>query len=826
MILLPARLTPYGGVVRSWKFLWTSLVMPTVSDRYHIYSLGQIHPLLVNLFPVSDKWKTIAWSNMQTGTVTDIYTSTGIRIPLFNAHYIFTEEKSLLIAIPLEPKLPRDFNSDNLFIRLYDNAYFESNRNTSSGIFVQGMKVTSNADIINIQSSYNAKAALPGRVYGFINGRYSTVINLPSIQVGDVVEFYHDPSTVQTYTFDVDSLDAFTSELDNKTKYLIHPPGQIGDTIFYQDDLDVYIVNKNTGLGVYINRNSPDTLRMLTHRDYSISQPLILSIIAANSDIMHTSNARLLVSVKESGYKRDLIFEHQRIKELYKLPEDKIYRAMIGVDSTVENWRVEKLEMSFYTKIMRSNFQQITVSDVADAYGYNSVVKLAAESMVKTRVSSGQVIADVPVLYREGCKAYEFATTGILTAAANHSGNDIYACVGGDTSYVMFIMGEGGSALDEYYNQPSTVLDSNYDYKFYTASKDSVYPNTVWTDVTDSGPYIIQNNTITWMDLNAFDVLVRSNKKHIHKTFYLSPLSGSLTFNLSHTQSINGITMDAQMQIPTGEIKLFLNNRPLIEGIDYLMNFPKVTITSKEYLVNPNTTTQKIDYILTGLCDADLAFRNYAETGFIRNGYLSDNNRFDIRDDRPLHVTAAGRMYAVQDMEFVEDSGEYTFNSALNGKPYSVQEMIVPIKRITKKPTYAFKQRSSEVDTAVSNYLTEKMPAPTLPAINPIGSYYTLYSPFISKVIFSIVNDVIDNAAIQGHYNNDRLRELVQPFLYLLDMDPIHVDNRPDFRYCIIHPHILPNIVEVDIYQYRFITRVVNLYGSGLLNLSGHLAIV
>jgi hypothetical protein len=217
---------------------------------------------------------------------------------------------------------------------------------------------------------------------------------------------------------------------------------------------------------------------------------------------------------------------------------------------------------------------------------------------------------------------------------------------------------------------------------------------------------------------------------------------------------------------------------------------------------------------------------NYAESGFIRNGYLSVNNRFDIRDDRAIFITANGRIYTKEDLLFVEDTHEFIFDSILNGKPYCIETAVVPIKDITDTDTYEYMEGSMLVDKAVSDYLTLKLPQPDTPAVNPILRYYELYSPFISKVIMAVLGSAIDPEALKLQYNDDKVRELIAPYLYLLSMDPIHVDNQPDKNYCIIHPHILNNVIEVDIYQYKFITRVVNIYGNGLVNLSGHLMMV
>jgi hypothetical protein len=338
--------------------------------------------------------------------------------------------------------------------------------------------------------------------------------------------------------------------------------------------------------------------------------------------------------------------------------------------------------------------------------------------------------------------------------------------------------------------------------------------------------YAIIDGVATWLVTDTHDVLIRSNKKHLSKRLYLNALAGSLTFNLSHMQNVDGFMVDAEMQIPMGELKVYLNGKSLVNGLDYHVDFPVVTIVNKDYLIDQNTNQQRIDYVFTGLCDRNLEFSGYAENGFIRNGYLSVNNRFDIRDDRSIFITANGRIYTKEDLSFVEDTHEFIFDSALNGKPYSVESAVVPIKDLTDVDTYEYRAESMVVDTAVSGYLTLKLPQPDIPMVNPILRYYELYSPFISKVIMAVLGSAIDPQTLKLQYNDDKVRELVAPYLYLLTMDPIHVDNHPDRNYCIIHPHILGNMIEVNIYQYKFITRVVNIYGNGLVNLSGHLMMV
>ncbi len=826
MILKPARLTLYGGVVRSWRLLWTSFNLPTNIFKYHIYSIGQIHPLLVNLFPITNTWKLVSESNMMTDTITEIYTQKGIRLPVSQIHYIVTEEKSLLFAVRKDSKLNWDFNNEDIYIRLYDNAYFESSRNNNTKIYIEGRTVTSTSDIIDIQINYLAKSALPGKVYAFVNGYRVKDISLISVAIGDTVEFYHDPSVHATYEFKLNTLQTFDSILDTKRKYLLYTGSGLGDSIYYQDDVDIYIKNETTKKGVYFHKNSADNLRMVTHKDYSISQPVISSFLNQHTDIFDFSNSVVEVNIRQSGYSRPLIDENSRIKELYKLNELQIQAAMIGAESTLSNWRVDNLENSDYCKLMRSSFSEVTNTLVKDTYGYNAVVKIAANPVIKTQVFNGQKIGKLPYKYLTDATVYEFDTNGIYLENHYQAAGEIYNCTSTDAGYLMIIHGTGGDTLDEYYNVPTVTLDPNYDYRFYSALKDDIFPYTRWTDVTGSGQYAIQGNLLTWLNTATRDVLVRSNKKHISKRFYLDVSGGSFTFNLTHMQNVDGAMVDAIMQIPMGELKIYLNGKSLVRGLDYHVDFPIVTIVNKEYLVNQNQFQQRIDYVFTGLCSSDLSYSTYAEKGFVRNGYLSVDSRFDVRDDKSIYITANGRIYTKDDLNFIEDSHVFIFNSQLNGKPYCIEDAIVPIKDLTGVDTYEYKALSTEIDQAVSNYLTLKIPQPDIPAVNPIQQYYLLYSPFISKVIFSVLDGAINSQTIKEHYNDDKVREIVAPYLYLLDMDPIHVNNQPDRNYCIIHPHVLSNIIEVDIYQYKFITRVVNIYGNGLINLSGHLIMV
>ncbi|WP_227648570.1 hypothetical protein, partial [Klebsiella pneumoniae] len=43
------------------------------------------------------------------------------------------------------------------------------------------------------------------------------------------------------------------------------------------------------------------------------------------------------------------------------------------------------------------------------------------------------------------------------------------------------------------------------------------------------------------------------------------------------------------MNLKPGKLELFMNRHALIEGLDYFLNWPFVTITNREFLIEGNT---------------------------------------------------------------------------------------------------------------------------------------------------------------------------------------------------------------------------------------------
>lgn len=837
LIIEPAKLTPVDGAITNFKVMWRNVSLPDLTSYWHVYQIGQVHPLIVGLFPKVNIWTSFAESCNQQKMICDVYLNSGIQLPRIETFYMYNNDKDLIIAVRNNYKIPFDFINDKVFIRVYSNEFFNSARanNITDKIYVEGIKATSTNDILTLQNNFNNYNALSGLTYAFINGYKVNAINLLTMRIGDVGEFVYDSSIDKVIDFKIDDLNTFESTLDNKIKYLLHHLGTDEDNIEFHDDIDFFIIDKfapNFERGVYYHRNKEDAIRMLTHRDYSISTPYVLGYVdslqlkAVADRVIDPKNLIIRLHVRKSGYLRPVIFEHNRIKELYKMSDEDILRAMVGIDAVVDNWKAATLEASSYTKIMRSKYLEVTNSLVQYGYGYNSISKIIGDTPEKTFIQSFRQVVNVPYGLQSNSTAYEYDSNGVLLEYNYHVLGSIYASNNSNTRMVEIISGKGSSTLDDVFGIDNVPVPNNSSYRVYICNMVTGVPDNNWIDVTGTDSYFINNGMVKWSD-PAIDpyIRVRSNEYFLAYNLSLQANIGSIKFSFVNTENREGVINNYVMQVPMGEIDIFLNGKSLIKNLDYFVHFPEVVIVNKEYLINPLTDFQDIHIRFTGFCDKDMNLTYLNDAGFIQHGFLSNNKVFDIRDDKVLRIVSDGQIKHRNDLLFSEEHSGVSILNATNGRPYLIRDIVVPLKGLTTEDTYTLRDKSLIVDKRISDYLTLKLPQPPRPAPSAIVARYQIFSPFICKIIYDLNIGELSNPILQNNYSDNTVLELCAPYEYLLKFDPIRVEQAVDSNFVIIHPHNLFTVIELDLFGYRFIERVVKLYANGLINLSPFLSI-
>ncbi len=841
-IVQPARLTPTGGAINTVPVNWRTITLPVQGVRFHVYQIGQLDPLLMGLStivgskPQIGQWQTFASIMAPQNLIVDIYAESGVQMPRFSCWYMYTRDKNLIVAVQFQPTININLDTTPIFLRVFRNAYYQmaSTNAATNYILTAGWAMTSTADILAIQTSYETirnkliAGTIPqGEIYAFINGYRCSGVDLFTAQIGDCVEYVFDSSIYAVIDLPIAGMTSFTSTLDSASKYLVHYPGAGDSQIDWQGHIDAFLYPSSEEggrwAGVYYHRNAVDAMRMVTHKDYSIPTAYVAAYATQQPTWQNPNLLSIRLQIRKGGWNRALVFENNRIEELYKMPDADIVQAMTGVNATVPNWTAPVLEASAYAAVMASPLPGITNLLVQQAYGYNAIAKLIGDTPSFTTVSSGQTVAAVPYALQGNCTGFEYNAAGNLIGFFPHPFGSVYPCSTASANLVEFISGTGGTLLDEVYGQQSCTIVPGANYRFYTSTvnADTGAPLYKWTDVTGTSQYTIIGNTVTWLTNPATTyTLVRGDNRFLAYSMSIPAQAGLLEFSLTQQATIAGVTNNIVMQIPMGELYLWLNDKALIEGIDYLVNFPQVVITNLEYLNNVATQAQNITVRFTGFCQSNFSRTPQGDVGFVAWGRLSENNKFDIRDDEVLSIIVGGSNYDRSQLVFAETGSAVTVPAAINGQPYQIRDIIVPLQGLVAEDTYSLRAASVVIDSAVSAYLTQKLPEvdPTTPSVIP--GPWLVYSPMMCRIMNDLISGVFNPPILTQQYSAQDLYAACAPYMWLLAFDQTQTANLADPNYMSVQPHNLPTVVSVSLYIWKFLNGVNAVFLNNSLNLS------
>ena len=503
---------------------------------------------------------------------------------------------------------------------------------------------------------------------------------------------------------------------------------------------------------------------MVTYKDYAFVTNYLAPYFT-NFPTTNQANLYLRLHIRYSGAEHTPIADSNQTNYLMQLPDTQLIQAMVGSLSNVPVWQAASLENSAYTALMRSSYNQITQPLVEQAYGYTKANWVLGQTPITIPPETTSVT--LPPAFQLGATSFEYNAAGVLLGYYAVAANSLtYSIVNTSCTNVEFVSGVGGTTLDEYYDLvPVTVTPGN-NYRYYIYAPNLATGITSWVDATDTGDYVITGSVSNWSPTVPSGVLkrlVRSDKRFLLYQATLTPVDGLLVHQLTYTQNTLSGQLQSGVTIPLGELDVWLNGYSLVEGVDFIFNFPMISIISKEYLsTTPGPQTLTIRF--TGFCNSSLETTPLNEVGYVYNGVLSANGAYDLHSDRVQRIVIAGAMVPVADVSFIENT---TTGSLVDGAPYSIRDVVNPLNNLIDQDPYAFYTASKSVEKTVSNYLTVATPQVTASPINPITDKYVLYSPFIGKIIYDLTQGYIVNSQLDGAYSDSLVMQLCEPYPYL-----------------------------------------------------------
>lgn len=858
LVIRPQRLTNYRGLRKTMELDWRDILLPDQTSTFHVFQIGALHPSLIGLFPRSEQWiKASDHCNIQ-GMVIDIYNAKGIRVPRFETWFIALSNRNLVVAIVDQGDNVK-LASEDIYLRFYSNAFYESSRSDgyplvgdavilenpdndwnnlgalrASGrtgdVLVEGKRCESRTELMAMQDRLARLRDLNvGKVLAFYNGRLvkdfsGAYYTTERFRVGDWAEIYLDASISEILEFKVSDLSTFDSILDSMRKYLLHRPTEVINHIQFKDDLDMYLV-RDTGNdrfeGRLFYRNTAKTVRMVTHQDWAIPVPYVMSFVDEATDFTNPSGWRVQVHVRHSGYLRPLVDESSRIKELYKLSPERRSMAMLGIDSSLEFWRADNLENAMYPALMSMSPANITVGIVEEACGYNAISRLVADSPLPVVVQEGLKVVDLPMGLQSDATLFEYNTEGHLLEWHHTAGTTQYSCRNADTAFVEGRVGIGGPTLSTVFGTSPYQLNPDIDYFFM---KVSVWNKTItgdWQPAVLGADYTIIDGVAYWnLDGQQWLCAIRNNKHFLTYNVDLDATDGLMIMSIQSEEQSEYEPANRVMAVPYGKLDLWLNGRPLIENIDYVVHWPQLVICNKEFI--SSSELQRVTVRCTGLpmvnAEGEFYRQRPLDVGFVKYGQLSRNNRYNVRDDKVQRIVVRGRVKLPQDVSYPENGAGISVAGIANGDPYAVEEVIVPVGAFVESTTDALRNQALERDRQVENYVSRFVTDPVEENANTIAERYDLFSPFLAKIIRDLQHGylVLDYSTVP--FTQAKIEEWLEDYLYLLDYDPTTLNLDDD--YVNIHPHDSYQVQTLGVYEYYLVEKACQIYLQDKVNLS------
>lgn len=814
-IVQMARISPRNGYTDTGYVGWDIVECPLEKGYFHFYQLGDNYPGDFTLIARKNQWYRLSEWCKVIDLVIHLYDKHGKLIPLHDAYTIRLYNDNIIIAVKINTFVT-DLNDETLYMHFYKNDFYSHPE----------LKDSQDAHIEYFTNTYSQKtptselfklySAISRRPRGKFrlthNGYLVDHVNTDKLEHGEVTELHYDMSVRKIVDFPINKLRTFKSVLDGKNKYLLHPPKDGVNIIDYRDDLDIFVCKRDKKTkhfkGVYYHHNLEDSVRMVTHRDWSLPVPYVMSLVEYLDPHPDLNDFFIRVYVRDNGPITPLIDDCNMINGLYVLPDDKIVEAMVQVDSVVPEWQAANLEQSAYTALMRSYREEITPALVLDALGYSSTVKSLANPNVRLTKEVNGDYFKLPVGVYKTATIFEYNKHGLLLGWYHQDGLSKYYPRNPSCIFIEVYAGHGGDEINQHIGNRQFELEVETAYRFYlakTTGGDKPEKASNWQDATGDKRILVDGTKCTFAHENTNEIgIAIGDNKWLCYDLNLDGTDGILDFTLTH-----GFEHLTPLIIPPGKIDLFMNGHALVENIDYFIDFPKVMVVCKKWM--QDNALQKVTVRCMGFpfqYKGHLVRLRPREVGFIQYGNISVDAHYDIHNEKVLRTVVNGGVYDPAVIPFDENGDSNVSRFMKDGGPYAVELPYISLQGTLGISVYQSQLKDYDLTLRAGDYITMHLPKVPRKLPPVIDDKYEVYSPFLSKIATDLRYGRLKSPLPSIAINTvDKIIEKYKPYLA---MDPcIRGFNK---HFVNVHGHNLKTYMELSARDIAFLERLSHLY--------------
>lgn len=848
-LLQPARLTPDGGVVKSISYAYKQIATPASTsgktEYWHVYQLGQIPPNVLGVPEITNTWVSIDKIATDTECYIHVYLDNGFSIARSHCYLMHVgQNRNLLLAIKV------------------NNNYYLGDVNIFDPVInsIQQSRVTLNHMAVNISFYTNARhhtsemrdlsispdnqmffetgpltpdfrakitADRGGLIkQGFIQANgyihdYEGFMGDVSLYAGTEVSVFKDETIIGIEYHRLQDLRTFVSKRNNGvSKYLLHLK-QDNQLLVHNTDVEYFLV-KRTGLGyrgVVIPRVRKDTVTTVTNITHALRTDVITDLMNTNGWTTNSDELFIMCVVRQGGMVRKLVSERNRLKELFVLPRDIIESTMTDINSNIEFWKADNLEISGYAKLIDA--KNITREMVYEAYGYYGFQHNILPNPY--RIS--------PDLKEIHDRVIQLSNAGILDASLQNY-HFAYNQDGYLIGYGQNITPTGAHMVESLLvDRMNTSSGSEKDGTrlFHLSSISTGEFDVKEVDLTTSEMntliYTMVNGNRNYTNVGGLDgyssvqrmvqdglaiLGLKWNKTHLDG-LGVQPLSFSAngyvqgdyhydrTKNPRYIPMIENYGFDTNGQHYFGHIRLYCDGKLLIEDLDYFVAKEGIFITRRQ-----ERDLSKYVLFMNGFAHPETSL-NYKpdEVGFVKNGKLSNDGFYQLHTGRNLLVNIGGSVKMVDDV-FIDGVSKGMLHE-LDGQPYAITHLRESIIGLTGVSSINELRVETEKDKLVEGYIRQYIAGETANnnvIINTRWQTTSLFASYILSRKRSFPNEITDTS-LDNFY-----RGMTIPF----DKYDVERLQRFDRQYVQVTPHSYPEPITLTSQQYGFFQAMLERY--------------
>lgn len=819
LILRPTMQTNEVGVTGVYRNLFTSIALPEKGTRFLIYSLGQLGQKRYGIDRRLKQW--VSLSDLSTSEDLNITVHFDSHIVTNHVCHILRDENNhVFLAVERDSIKDVWTPHESLYIRFYQNSWYTTTAGqASSGVTSYGITIAGNTDVVAVINRWGTMSGTGnGHAYCIINGTYRNTISAQMIEVGDRIELIHDDSVDTVFDIRLNDVEYYSSDADSERKTIIMTPDVQGGDFTYHDDIDIYLCQDHTDgsphvRGIYYGRFTEAHYRQLTRQDWAIMSQAVLNITARWPETVTYARGFFRIVRRRSVQVNNDIHNKNLTHDFFMLSFDDRRNLLVGTGAVIPEWHAKNLETSGFMQWTSAIDTQD--KDPANVFSYYGTVEVLETARFK---SAGVFFLPTSLKLKGGRLIF-------TNAAGLRIGEETLTADEWTSEYVTSL-----TTAVKCQVVPGDVLSTAYNLDRYSFQNGEVPTNwnetrlfrhsgsNEWKIAKYGIDWTIENDVVKWQNVfTSADRIVRSSDSYVRRelTITREDLGRAVSVFPDGSTPETGVGFEFYMA--------WCNNRRLVRGIDFIVDFPFIYFTCEEWM-NSGTDTSDIIFIGCGVGEERAA----PDWGFVEERVVSHDDRFNLHMHRLKEFVVDGLDIPEQDMAFAEG---YSGSSNTSGELASTHREGA-IYSIEKPMTYLSDQiwgdlgtnyaEAIQKDSEIEDYLTHYY-AQT-PVSDPviITHKHTVVSPLMRRLIDDMRSGSLE--ITRTNISDVTTSILIKPYQNLVAIDPCRMTGF-DFSYLQVSAHVEAAPIILTVPQFNFLKKVNSLYLNDLIVMNDHFTV-